>query len=352
MTGTRLSRQLLAWYDQNRRQLPWRDDPSPYHVWLSEIMLQQTRVSAVREYYTRFLSALPTIESLAKADEDLYLKLWEGLGYYSRVRNLHKAAGIVMERHGGRLPADRSALRALPGIGDYTAGAVASIAFGLPEPAVDGNVLRICARLSCCDDSVGDERVKRMFREELRDRYPPDRCGDFTSAVMELGETVCVPGTPDCPACPLAGMCGANRTGRQTDYPVMPEKKPRKIQKKTVFLLVCGDRAALRKRPDRGLLAGLWEFPNTEGILTPAQAAETAARWGCEPLSTEPCGGAIHIFTHLEWHMEGYLIRCGVAPERFVWAAPADRRERYAVPAAFRAYKNILESHIPERRTK
>lgn len=248
-----------------------------------------------------------------------------------------------MAGHGGELPGDYGALRALPGIGDYTAGAVASIAFGLPEPAVDGNVLRICARLTCCPDSIGDEKVKKAFREQLRARYPENRCGDFTSALMELGETVCTPGTPDCPACPLADKCAANRTGTQTEYPVMPEKKPRRIQPKTVFLLVHGDCAALQKRPDKGLLAGLWEFPGVDGALTPEEAMEKAASWGCEPRSIEPCGAAVHIFSHIEWHMTGYFIPCGAAPARFTWADKAARRETYAVPAAFRAYKTFLE---------
>ncbi len=333
---------LLPWYDENARPLPWRQDVTPYRVWVSEIMLQQTRIEAAKGYFTRFMDALPTVRSLAEAEENAVLKLWEGLGYYSRARNLHKAARIVMERYGGELPADVNALRSLPGVGDYTAGAIASIAFGLPEPAVDGNVLRICARLSCCGDSIGSGRVKTAFREALRRQYPADRCGAFTSAVMELGETVCTPGTPDCGLCPLAGICAARAAGRQTDFPIMPEKRPRRVQKRTVLILVCGGRAALRKRPDRGLLAGLWEFPNVEGELSADAAMELARKWGCEPTEAAPCGEAVHIFTHLEWHMTGFRISCAAAPPRFVWADEAERRDTYAVPAAFRAYKNIF----------
>ena len=338
-----IAEKLLPWYDDNARDLPWRRDVTPYRVWVSEIMLQQTRIEAARGYFARFMDALPTADALAAADVETVLKLWEGLGYYSRARNLHRAAGIVAAEYGGELPADYAALRALPGIGDYTAGAIASIAFGLPEPAVDGNVLRICARLTCCPDSVGDEKVKRAFREELRAQYPAGRCGDFTSAIMELGETVCTPGTPDCPRCPLAEICAARAAGRQADFPVLPAKKPRRVQPKTVFLLENGGRIALRKRPDRGLLAGMWEFPNSDGALTPEEALEKASAWGCRPEHIEPCGEAIHIFSHIEWHMTGYRVSCCAAPDRFRWTDAAQRRDAYAVPAAFRAYKSQLE---------
>ncbi len=333
---------LLPWYDAHVRDLPWRRDPSPYRVWVSEIMLQQTRIEAVKGYFDRFMAALPTVRDLAAAPEETVLKLWEGLGYYSRARNLHKAAKVIVEKYGGELPADAGALRALPGIGDYTAGAVASIAFGLPEPAVDGNVLRICARLTCCPDGIGDAAVKTSFREDLRCQYPTHRCGDFTSALMELGETVCLPGTPDCDACPLRDLCRACEAGTQTEYPVMPEKRPRKVQDRTVFLLEHEGRAALVRRPDKGLLAGMWELPNVEGALSEAEAMAQAAAWGCGPLSAAPCGEAVHIFTHLEWHMTGWRIQCAAAPERFAWTTPAQRADTYAVPAAFRAYKTLL----------
>ena len=242
---------------------------------------------------------------------------------------------------GSSRPADITALRRLPGIGDYTAGAIASIAFGLPEPAVDGNVLRICARLTCCGVSIGDTAVKRRFRDALRGVYPAGRCGAFTSALMELGETVCTPGMPDCGRCPLAAGCEACRTGRQADFPVMPEKRPRRIEQHTVFLLTCSGRTALRKRPGSGLLAGMWEFPNLPGTLTEVEALEAAAHWGCEPVSAVPCGEAVHVFTHLEWHMTGWRIECRTEDGRFLWADEQARRDTYAVPAAFRAYNSI-----------
>ena len=337
-----VAEKLLPWYDENARDLPWRQDVTPYRVWVSEIMLQQTRIEAARGYFARFMATLPDVSALAAADIETVLKLWEGLGYYSRARNLHKAAGVVAAEYGGELPGDYAALRALPGIGDYTAGAIASIAFGRPEPAVDGNVLRICARLTRCPDSVGDEKVKRAFREELRARYPAGRCGDFTSALMELGETVCTPGTPDCARCPLAELCAARSAGDPADFPVLPAKRPRRVQPKTVFLLEHDGRIALRKRPDRGLLAGLWEFPNADGTLTPEEALEKAAAWGCRPESAVPCGEAIHIFSHIEWHMTGYRVSCAAAPDRFSWTDADDRRDAYAVPSAFRAYKSLL----------
>ncbi|MGM9614534.1 MAG: A/G-specific adenine glycosylase [Oscillospiraceae bacterium] len=347
MLPDNLAGALLPWYDENARELPWRQNVTPYRVWVSEIMLQQTRIEAAKGYFTRFMTALPDIAALAAADEELVLKLWEGLGYYSRARNLHRAAQRVMAEYGGELPGDYAALRALPGIGDYTAGAIASLAFGLPEPAVDGNVLRICARLTRCADSIGEAKVKTRFREALRAQYPETRCGDFTSALMELGETVCTPDSPDCPSCPLRELCAAQKAGDPTAYPVMPGKKPRRIQPKTVFLLLRGDKAALCKRPARGLLAGMWEFPNVDGTLTADEAMQRAAEWGCEPLRAYPCGDAIHIFSHIEWHMTGYIIPCGAEPERFQWADDAARQEIYAVPAAFRHYKNRLL----ERRT-
>ncbi len=339
-----LAQILVPWYEINARPLPWRQDPTPYRVWVSEIMLQQTRIEAARGYFERFMAALPTVRDLAAASEETVLKLWEGLGYYSRARNLRKAAIQIVDRYGGQLPADVKALRALPGIGDYTAGAVASIAFGLREPAVDGNVLRVCARLTRCPDSIGEKSVKDAFRQALRERYPAagKACGAFTSALMELGETVCLPGTPDCGLCPLAAVCAAHRAGRETDYPVMPEKAPRRVQPRTVFLLEHQGKIALARRPDKGLLAGLWEFPNVEGTLTKEQVLRQAAAWGCEPVDALPCGQAVHIFTHLEWHMTGWQVSCAAAPDRFVWTTAAQRTERYPVPSAFRAFKERI----------
>ena len=322
------SRPLTDWYKKAARPLPWREDPSPYRVWVSEIMLQQTRIEAAREYFTRFMRAFPTVEALAAADTDAVLKQWEGLGYYSRARNLHKCAKAVCEAYGGRFPSDAAALRALPGIGDYTAGAIASIAFGLPEPAVDGNVLRVLSRLERFGESVGSDRVKKRFREALREIYPVGECGAFTSALMELGETICTVGTPDCARCPIAGFCEAHRCGEEALYPVLPEKKPRRIERRRVLLLLCGEKCALRRRDDTGLLASMWELPND---LSPDA-----------PEGGEPCGEAVHIFSHVEWHMHGYVVRCGEELPGYVWVTKPER-EALAMPTAFRFYRKKLE---------
>ena len=322
------SPELLAWYEKNARELPWRQDITPYRVWVSEIMLQQTRIEAARGYFQRFMAALPTVEALAGAEEDTVLKLWEGLGYYSRARNLHACAKMLVEEYGGVFPRSAEELRALPDIGDYTAGAIASIAFGLPEPAVDGNVLRVLARLSRFSQCVGSEKVKSRFREELRAIYPAGRCADFTSALMELGETVCTPGVPDCGRCPLAGRCLAHAAGEESLYPVLPEKKPRRIEERRVLLLRCGDKTAVRRRPAKGLLAGLWELPN-DTIPEP-------------PEGGRPCGEAVHIFSHVEWHMKGYLLDCREEAPGYTWVTGEERRA-LAFPTAFRPYLDILE---------
>ena len=319
---------LLAWYEKNARDLPWRQDPTPYRVWVSEIMLQQTRIEAARGYFERFIAAFPSVEALAAAETDTVMKLWEGLGYYSRARNLHACAKQVVSQYGGAFPADAAALRALPGIGDYTAGAIASIAFGLPEPAVDGNVLRVLSRLARFGESVGSEKVKAAFREKLRAVYPPGRCGDFTSALMELGETVCTPGTPDCARCPLSHLCQAHAAGEETLYPVLPEKKPRRIEHRRVLLLRCGNKIAVHRREDRGLLAGLWELPNDLETEPPAGG--------------EFCGEAVHVFSHVEWHMRGYRVRCKEELPGYVWVTPEERKA-LAMPAAFRYYTSLLK---------
>ncbi len=319
---------LLAWYEENARDLPWRRDPTPYRVWVSEIMLQQTRIEAARGYFQRFMAAFPTVEALAAADGDTVMKLWEGLGYYSRARNLHACAKKVAAEYGGAFPADAAALRALPGIGDYTAGAVASIAFGLPEPAVDGNVLRVLSRLERSAENVGSQKVKSAFREALRAIYPAGRCGAFTSALMELGETVCVPGVPACGRCPLSGLCRAHANREEALYPVLPEKRPRRIEERRVLLLRCGDRIAVRRRPDRGLLAGLWELPNDTEPEPPADGVF--------------CGEAVHVFSHVEWHMRGWWVPCGTELPGYVWVTGTER-EALAMPAAFRFYTSLLK---------
>ena len=332
---------LLPWFAANARALPWRADREPYHVWLSEIMLQQTRVEAVKGYYGRFLAALPSISALAAAEPDTLTKLWEGLGYYSRVRSLQRAAQAVMERNGGVFPSDYAAIRALPGIGDYTAGAIASICFELPTPAVDGNVLRVAARLTGDGRCVDDAPTKRAVRAALAEVYPAGRCGDFTQALMELGATVCLPnGAPACGVCPMADLCRSRDGGWKT-LPVRREKRARRREALTVFLLRCGDRTAVSRRADSGLLAGLWEFPNVPGHLDPAAAVAQAERWGVRPRELEQSLRRTHVFTHVEWDMQCYLLRCGEMPGCFVWADRAALENEYALPTAFRMFRDV-----------
>lgn len=334
---------LLLWYDENARVLPWRENTAPYRVWVSEIMLQQTRVEAVIPYYERFLARLPDIQSLAEADEEVLHKLWEGLGYYSRVRNLQKAARVIMDVHGGVFPKRYPEILALPGIGAYTAGAISSICFGLPTPAVDGNVLRVMARLTGCKADIAAPAVKKQFTARLEEIYPTERSGDFTQSLMELGATVCLPnGRPRCEDCPLAFFCRARADGTTLSLPVKTKKPPRKTEKKTVFLLLCGERLALRQRPKQALLGGLWELPNTEGHLS-AQEAETLLQaWGLDFSEVKKGSGRKHIFTHIEWEMESLVVRCENMPESFTWANAEQLAHELALPSAFRPFLDSL----------
>lgn len=337
----------MPWFAENRRALPWRRDREPYHVWLSEIMLQQTRVEAVRGYYERFLSALPTIKALADAPEDRLLKLWEGLGYYSRVRNLQKAAREIEACYGGEFPRAYDDVRALPGIGPYTAGAICSICYDLPTPAVDGNVLRVVSRLLCLDAPVTQDKTKREMETLLRSVYPAGRCGDFTQALMELGATVCLPnGEPKCAACPVATFCASRAAGTQLRYPVKAGKKPRRHEKRTVFLLRCGETFAVCRRPDRGLLAGLWQFPDVPGELTAQEALTQAERWRTHPTGIEKMVRRTHIFTHVQWEMTGYYLSCAAQPPDFFWADAQELEENLGLPTA---YRQFLEERLASR---
>lgn len=327
---------LLLWYRKHARDLPWRHSDDPYRVWLSEIMLQQTRVDTVIPYYERFLRQVPDIPALAAFDEGQLLKLWEGLGYYSRARNLQKAARVIVSQHGGRFPVDFDDIRALPGIGDYTAGAIASISFEQATPAVDGNVLRVVARLTRTA-TVDAPPVKKQISAALADIYPDEGRGDFTQALMELGAVVCLPnGPPLCDVCPLAGLCQAHAAGDMTDYPAKSEKAARKVQDMTVFVLDCGGAVALQRRPDDGLLAGLWQMPNLPGHMDTEQALAQVCAWGAQPAEVLDKTNRKHIFTHIEWRMRCYHIACKKRPVDFVWADSGQLAGQYALPTAFR----------------
>ena len=336
---------LLAWYDAGRRILPWREEPTPYHVWLSEIMLQQTRVEAVKPYYDRFLRELPDIASLAAIEEERLLKLWEGLGYYNRARNLKKSAMQIVSEYEGEMPSDYDKLIKLSGIGSYTAGAISSIAFGQAVPAVDGNVLRILSRLRADGRDILDSKVKKAIEEELRGVIPKDRPGDFNQALMELGATVCVPnGTPRCEECPWIELCRARIEGSVSEYPIKSPKKPRTVEKKTVLIIQYGQRIALQKRPDRGLLAGMYEFPTLEGRRTKEQVLANLKESGVVPLRIRKLEDTKHIFTHKEWHMTGYLIRVDdlAGMGEYVFVEPAKMRNEYPIPSAFAAYMDLI----------
>ena len=329
---------LLPWYKQNARRLPWRQDTEPYHIWLSEIMLQQTRVEAVRAYYLRFLEQLPDIHALAAAPESRLLKLWEGLGYYNRARNLQKAARVIETQYGGRFPGRYEEIRALPGIGPYTAGAIASICFGLPCPAVDGNVMRIITRMTENDAPIDRMQTKTEIAAQLEKVYPKNDCGQFTQALMELGATVCTPKSPKCTACPASSFCRAYKNGTVMQYPVKQPKKEKRLEERTVFLLQCGDRYALTKRTESGLLAGLWQLPNMLGKMDVKQALDTAGGFGAQPVELCKQMNRVHIFTHIKWQMTCYHILCAERSPDFVWATAQEIETTYALPTAFRMF--------------
>lgn len=327
---------LLDWYAANARDLPWRRTTEAYPVWISEVMLQQTRVEAVRGYWTRFLAALPTVRDLSEAEDDRLMKLWEGLGYYSRARNLKRAARQVVERFDGAFPADYAALLSLPGVGEYTAGAVASICFGIPVPAVDGNVLRVMARLADDDADVLDPAVRRAVRARLLACIPPERPGAFNQALMELGATVCTPaGMPRCADCPLHEDCRARAAGREQLLPVRGARRARRVEERTVFVLrgPSGAPAGYR-RPAEGLLASLWQLPDAPGLLDAAQAAARLDVWGAEPLGEWRFYERRHLFTHVEWRMRVCALPVALdpLPEGWVWLDDAV----HSLPAAYR----------------
>lgn len=352
---------LLDWYDKNRRILPWREEPAPYRVWVSEIMLQQTRVEAVKPYFERFMKELPDIESLAAAKEEVLLKLWEGLGYYNRVRNLQAAAVQIMEEYKGRMPEEYDELLKLKGIGSYTAGAVASIAYGKKVPAVDGNVLRVTARLIKEEGDIGSAEVKQRIFRKLMQVMPKERPGDFNQAMMEIGATVCVPnGAPHCRECPLSAFCLAYRENRALDYPKKSAKKGRRTEEKTVLVIQDENRVVLRKRPAKGLLSGMYEFPAMEGYRSGKQVLAYLKEMGLETVRITELKEARHIFSHIEWHMKGYHIKVdelepkGEAFKKDGWlfVETVKAREQYPIPSALSAYAEHLNIKIGSQRVR
>lgn len=332
---------LLCWYHSHARILPWREDPRPYYVWISEIMLQQTRVEAVKPYFDRFIDALPNIKALAEIPTDDLLKLWEGLGYYNRARNLKKAAQLILENYDGKLPANYDELLKLPGIGRYTAGAISSIAYHISVPAVDGNVLRVISRLLASYEDIMKESTRRKIEKELQKILPSESVGDFNQALMELGAMICLPkGIAKCPACPLKQICLAYANDLVLTLPIKASAKARRLEKKTIFRIIHQDSIALHQRPNKGLLAGMWELPNLDGHLSLTEVQQYIENLGLTPKEIVQLSAAKHIFTHIEWAMIGYEIRIDFVPPGlpFIWISHQELLDDFAVPTAFRLY--------------
>lgn len=338
----RLPDALLPWYAENKRILPWREISDPYCVWVSEIMLQQTRVEAVKGYYNRFVKVLPTVSHLATADDELLYKLWEGLGYYSRVRNMKKAAQLIMEKHNGKFPDKYADVIALPGVGPYTAGAICSIAFGLNTPAVDGNVLRVVSRLLNDFTPVDSQDFKKRVSQGLQEVYPGE-AGTFTQALMELGATVCGPNRkPDCTACPCSSFCGGFRAGTTDQLPVKIPKRSRHMEDKTVVILRCGDCYALDKRPDKGLLSGMWQFPNVPGRLDLDGVLSVVKDMDLRVIEVSLIVERKHIFTHVQWNMTGVYLEVAERCDNFVWMTAEQINTDACLPTAFRLFWDEL----------
>lgn len=337
---------VISWYRAHKIDLPWRNEPTPYHVWISEIMLQQTRIDAVLSYYDRFLNALPTVSDLASVDDDRLMKLWQGLGYYSRARNLKKSAILIMEKHGGALPSSAEALEKLPGIGAYTAGAIASIAYGKPSPAVDGNVLRVISRMLLSYDDIMQPRVKTEVTRLLRAHYPEgEEAGLLTEGLMELGERVCIPnGMPRCESCPVRELCLAYRHGVTAELPIRIVKKDKRIEKKTVLLIRSAKgRYAISKRESDGLLADMWELVNFDGFGADGDVESYLVKKGIRVLSIEALPDAKHIFTHVIWQMKGYLVSVEHEVSSLVWKTKSEILSDFAIPTAFKAYVKFMK---------
>lgn len=366
---------ILVWFSDHARILPWRENPNPYYVWISEIMLQQTRVEAVKPYFDRFITALPNVESLAVVPDDKLMKLWEGLGYYNRARNLKVAASQIMNEFGGVIPSDYEDLITLKGIGSYTAGAISSIAYGRPVPAVDGNVLRVISRVTGDDSDIMKQSVRNNYEQRLKEvllHFTSSEKtkqqesnglslpGAFNSALMELGALVCVPnGEPHCMECPWKELCVARKEELIGKIPVKTKAKARKIEKRTVFILRSGDQVGIRKRPKTGLLAGLYELPNELGHFSEEEALEYVRAQGFTPIRIKKLRMAKHIFSHVEWHMTGYAILLddlatdGLAvrednewAERIHLVDAKTAEAEYAIPSAFVKYTEYLDIQI------
>ncbi len=330
-----VTEKLITWYQQNKRDLPWRHTKNPYNIWISEIMLQQTRVEAVKEYYKRFISRLPTLEDLATIEEDELLKLWEGLGYYSRVRNMQKTAKLLIEKGKNNLPNTKAELLSLPGIGSYTAGAILSIAFDIPEVAIDGNVYRVLGRIYKIEEDISKNSTYKIYEEKLRKLLPKQNTSDFTQSFMDLGSSICTPKSPKCEECPLNKNCQAKKTNTQENYPVKEKKVKQQTEERIVFLLIYKNKVAIQKREDTGLLASMYEFPNTKESFSLIDIENELIEKKIPLLSSMEIGEAKHVFSHKIWYMKGYLIEVKKPLEKYIWVTKEELQNKYSIPTAF-----------------
>ena len=339
----KIRKPIIEWYQANQRELPWRIEKNPYYIWISEIMLQQTRIEAVKQYYKRFLSELPTVQDLARVEEEKLLKLWEGLGYYNRARNLKKAAQEIQEKYKGQMPRHYEELIQLPGIGEYTAGAISSIAYDEPVPAVDGNVLRVISRLVGSQKDILNDKTKKEFMQKLKEIMPKKQAGDFNEGLMELGEIICIPnGNPICHKCPIQKYCVANKENLTTVIPVRNQKIKRKKEQKTIFVLEYKDKIAIRKRESTGLLANMYEFPNVESKMTKKEINDILKDWLLIGEEIERIGTHHHIFSHIEWDMIGYKVQVKNKNEMFIWVKKEEILEKYPIPGAFIPFREKM----------
>lgn len=344
----RFAYELVQWYDAHARILPWRENITPYRVWVSEIMLQQTRVEAVKPYFKRFMKALPQLSDLAQASDDELTKLWEGLGYYNRVRNMKKCAITCMEKYGGTLPSTYEALLTLSGIGSYTAGAIASIAYKQCVPAVDGNVLRVFSRVLISEEDIGKESTKKKFQKIIQSYIPIDRSDTFNQALMEVGALICVPNArPRCNICPIAKDCLGYQVGAAHRLPNKGIKKARRIEKKTVLVVVCKDEVVLIQRAQEGLLAGLYGFCLLDKEITESQIKKELPSE--QIIKIRKLHKAKHIFSHIEWHMKGYLVEIKRKSINGLWCSMDALEHTYAIPTALKFYRDALFLWMKER---
>lgn len=338
----RITNELINWYQENKRDLPWRHTKNPYLIWISEIMLQQTRVEAVKVYYERFTKILPTLNDLANIEEDKLLKLWEGLGYYSRVRNMQKTARLLVQKGYKNLPNTKNELLALPGIGEYTAGAILSIAFGESTPAIDGNVYRVIGRVYEIKDSISKPATYKVYKSILEKLLPKENAGDFTQSFMDLGSSICTPKNPKCVDCPLNKKCAAYKNKTQENYPVKDKKKEQKIEERVVYIYMYKDKVAIQKRKESGLLASLYEFPNTLELASIEKIENNLIERNIPYQSVLEIGEARHIFSHKIWYMKGYLITLKKPFGNFCWVTKSELQDKYSIPSAFSYFYDYI----------